>query len=545
MKKLYLLFIFIILILTSCTGDDNFVRSIRSNIYNGSLTSAGSVVSYFLKDKEDIPYIRLELLESLISDIDYEVKYSEGNIIIKNKTNDEKAYIKNNVISFDNYDSFFKPGKNVTPLTAISVNNKYIKMNDYDYIKGNEKVLDLNKYDIYLYQTNNSCFIPFAIFETIFLEMPFGINFVFNGKDYYSISENSLFNRYSLTTYGQNYYQYLNQTEESKMIKKFSYNQLLFILDNYYGLKEDKNIDSFSDYFASIGINENNYNDKLIELTNYYLDDPHSAFVIPSIYDTYNENEIVDKKKKSLGPKSKKIDDTVKELESLRKSFNLFGEPIRINNNVAYLIYDEFVYDSSLDLYKTKISRSQTSADGFAYMYYYLNYIKNNYKGVKKIVIDLSLNTGGYVDSAIDMMGFIKKDYYVNFVNNSTKSSIKINLCNDCNLDNNYNELDSFENVFDFYILISNASFSSANSFASLLKEQNAVKLIGERSAGGACIVQKATLIDGIQLNISGNIAFSDDDNNIIEDGIAPDISVERINMYNPVVLNSILNNLS
>lgn len=553
MKKLYLLFIFIILILTSCSFDGEIVKSFISRIYNGSTDSVGSIYSYYLKDKGEIPYIKIELIETIIDGIEYEVRYNDGNVVIKNKNNDEKCSIENNVITFDNYDSFFKPGKNDAPLNVISRNNKYIEINDFKYTEGSKKVMDLNEYDIYLYQTRNSCYIPFAIFETIFLEVPYGINFVFNGSDYYSISDKNLFYRYQLTDYGTNYYSLLNGKEKSDNIKKFSYNQLLFILDNFYGLKEKKNIDSFSNYFSSIGINEDNYSSKLIELTNYYLDDPHSSFILPSIYDTYNESEINRQKREYMGERQQNVqvaNDTLTELRKLYfrpKSivkYPEFGGKFYVNDNIAYIIYDEFDFDSSIDLYGVNISRTIAERDGFGYLYYYLNYIKNYEKKVDKVVIDISLNSGGYVDAAVDMLGFIKKNFSVNFKNSLTNSSIKININTDCNLDKNYKDLDSFEGVFDFYILTSQASFSCANTFASMLKEQNAATIIGEDAAGGACVVQKITLIDGIQLNISGPIAFCDDNNNIIEDGVKVDYKIDRINMYNTSYMNLFINNL-
>ena len=544
MKKLYVLFVFIILILTSCTIDQNIERSFISNIYNGSTASSGSIYSYFIKDRGNIPYIRIELFETIVAEIEYEVKYNDGNVIIENKTNNEKAYIENNVITIDNYDSFFKPGKNVAPLNVISRNNRYVDVKGYEYQEGNKKVLNLSDYDIYLYQANGACYMPFAIFETIFLELPFGINFVFNGQDYYSISTSNLFNRYGLTEYGKNYYSLLNDKEESEDIKKFSYNQLLFVLDNFYGLKEEKNIDSFTNYFEKIGINQDNYASKLIELTNYYLDDPHSSYNLPSIYDEYDEQAITKEKKNKLGKRSKAIEQAQDTLKILRRGHNPYGTALNVYNNVAYLIYDEFVYDSSINLYEKGINKGLSSSDGFAYISYYLNYIKQYYQKVDKVVIDISLNSGGYVDSAMDMLGFISKDYSVNFINKSTNSKIKIDLNTDCNLNHDFTDLDSFENVFDFYVLVSNASFSCANTFASILKNEAAATILGEDSAGGACVVQRVTLIDGIQLNVSGPIAFADSDYNIIENGIKVDYKIERINMYNPTYMNLYINNL-
>lgn len=553
MKKLYLLFIFIILILTSCSFDDQIVKSFVSSLYNGSTNSVGSIYSYYLKDKGEIPYIRIELLETIIEDIEYEVRYNDGNVTIRNKNNNEKCSIENNVITIDNYDSFFKPGKDYATLNVISRNNKYVEINGFEYTEGSKKIMDLNDYDIYLYQTRNACYIPFAIFETIFLEMPFGVNFVFNGRDYYSISDKNLFSKNNVTIYGENYYSLLNGKEESEAVKKFSYNQLLFILDNFYGLKKKKEIESFSSYFSTIGINLENYQSKLIELTNYYLDDPHSSYILPSVYDSYNESEINRQKKTYLGQRQSAIQVAGDTLTMLRDAdfrpksilkYPSFGGKFYVNDNIAYIIYDEFEYDSSINLYETSISKGIADRDGFAYLYYFLNYIRNHEKNVNKVVIDISLNSGGYVDAAVDMLGFIKKDFSVNFKNTTTNSNIKINLNTDCNLDKNYKDLDSFEGVFDFYILTSNASFSCANTFASMLQEQNAATIIGEDAGGGACVVQKATLIDGIQLNISGPIAFSDNINNIIEAGVKVDYKVDRIYMYKPAYMNLFINNL-
>ena len=98
--------------------------------------------------------------------------------------------------------------------------------------------------------------------------------------------------------------------------------------------------------------------------------------------------------------------------------------------------------------------------------------------------------------------------------------------------------------MYKFYVISSPLSYSSANALINSVKMDKSATVIGKKSGGGACVVQKATLIDGIQLNISGPIAFSDNNNNIIEVGVKVDYKVDRIYMYKPAYMNLFINNL-
>ena len=95
--------------------------------------------------------------------------------------------------------------------------------------------------------------------------------------------------------------------------------------------------------------------------------------------------------------------------------------------------------------------------------------------------------------------------------------------------------------------MTSNYSFSCANMFPFVAKENNAAKIIGERSGGGACCVYYSATPDGKTYRISSSaIRFAQKDNPVLHNdaGVTPDYEIDRNYFYNDTYLNNLVSSL-
>ena len=63
--------------------------------------------------------------------------------------------------------------------------------------------------------------------------------------------------------------------------------------------------------------------------------------------------------------------------------------------------------------------------------------------------------------------------------------------------------------------------------FPFLVRDEGGI-VVGDRSGGGSCSIQKAVLSEGFDINISGyKFKLTDNSGSDLEEGIAPDIQLE------------------
>ena len=147
---------------------------------------------------------------------------------------------------------------------------------------------------------------------------------------------------------------------------------------------------------------------------------------------------------------------------------------------------------------------------------------------VQNVIIDLSTNGGGYSDAAAACISLMTGRDYLCGYDELSKQHFKVYFDIDRNLDGVFDEKDE-EVHYDYHYgaLVSNASFSCGNLFPFLVRDEGGV-VIGERSGGGVCSIQKAVLSEGFDIRISGcKFKLTDSRNSDFEPGIEPDILLE------------------
>ena len=175
------------------------------------------------------------------------------------------------------------------------------------------------------------------------------------------------------------------------------------------------------------------------------------------------------------------------------------------DGKVAYFSFDEFKAVS----YDPKEGKPSDVETEDTYLYF-LNHLKAIALkgGVEKVVIDDTINGGGYVGQLCKLLCLLSKDnsstiYFRSGENNAIgKMTSKI----DVNLDGKIDESDvTFGNNFKFYILTSSYSFSCGNAFPSYARDFGLATIVGTKSGGGECVVGGSQLPYNSFLTYSSN----------------------------------------
>ncbi|MCX6759843.1 MAG: S41 family peptidase [Candidatus Nealsonbacteria bacterium] len=136
----------------------------------------------------------------------------------------------------------------------------------------------------------------------------------------------------------------------------------------------------------------------------------------------------------------------------------------------------------------------------------------------KKIVLDLRNNPGGYLEVAVNIAGwFLDRNKVVTIEDFGGKQTEEILKASGNPIFLNYPTV----------ILINQGSASASEILAAALRENNDIKLIGEKSFGKGSVQELQSLFDGSSLKMTIAHWLTPDKNLINEKGLEPDIKVE------------------
>lgn len=140
--------------------------------------------------------------------------------------------------------------------------------------------------------------------------------------------------------------------------------------------------------------------------------------------------------------------------------------------------------------------------------------LMNNSKG---LILDLRFNGGGYLDSAVDIMGeFLERN----------KSAVIISRLNSTNKDTLYTSGPSRLSGIPLVILINKGSASASEILAGTLHDYGKATLIGETSYGKGSVQEVIPFADGSTLKLTVSKWKTGLGNDIDKKGLTPDIPV-------------------
>ena len=376
--------------------------------------------------------------------------------------------------------------------------------------------------------------------------MPLGfLNFM--NSDYYNVVYNGtkLYGFYYDDDMTDVYNTDLNGKEIPDDLVLATKNELLFLLNEKYGLKEYNNVTDYGRTISSDIMNKISSKnaetrvDGFVEIVNGLLDDPHSRMMTSSFYST-NKDNLNGAKYHTSKERYVNISATFRELRGYFSESEKYNQPIYYKNDTLFITFDGFEVGKKEEVYQSEGVYKEDAylKDTAALFYKALNDCKDNHPEVKNVVIDVSINGGGYIAAMYRALTFLS-DNDIYFGYQVGKDAVEVyNLIGDPNMDGN-NDNDSF-GQYNYYILESGGTFSAANAFTCFAKYSGIAKTIGKRSGGGMCAVMPYILSDGTQFTLSDStqqvaIRASHDKFYVyeIESGAPVDIALEYKDFYN------------
>ena len=114
------------------------------------------------------------------------------------------------------------------------------------------------------------------------------------------------------------------------------------------------------------------------------------------------------------------------------------------------------------------------------------------------VVIDLSYNTGGNIGAVLRIWGYMQEEAIMYHSQNPADGAAVTY----------YIESEYVAYDYNWYILSSGVTFSAANMFTNIAKEQG-VPILGQDSSGGASSISAIITPDGTSLIVSSNSVLS------------------------------------
>ena len=391
----------------------------------------------------------------------------------------------------------------------------------------------LGDYDIDLIAVDDKCYIPFQTMNDIFLGMEY-LQYIFTG-------ERVLGCAYQAPLADQRFDVEPHPFSES--FAMFNYNELRFLLDNFYGLKPEHNIKDFGTLMAMetglvqdlAGTDPRKFDLALMVLTGRYMDDGHSGFLSGSVLageqdpllNTFASSMVV-------GPSSKAMSAQVAAFDKARRAVYRSWVPgYEEVGDTAFITFDGFTQArEDAEYYKTNLFASPDPQDTIDLIIYANEQIKRENSPIRNIVMDLSNNGGGMASAAVFVMSWFLGDASVTLRDTLTGAQTNMSYHCDVDRDGTYDEeLDTVSKGYNLYCLTSMHSFSCGNLVPAACAESGKVTMVGQTSGGGSCVVLPCTTASGALFQISGTHQLSIMKNGSfynIDSGIVPDIVLTK-----------------
>ena len=499
-----------------------------------------------------IPYTKLsDVYKMLISPNIRIARSSQGIYEITSERGTATIDTSQDILSTVNYPNFIstpEPEDDVIPIII-----KDFK----ETISGEKKAttIDFKRYNIDLIGAENDIWVPFQTAVDMFLGAGF-----YDGTELYILGDYSLSDLTDHTIYKSLHDFYFENDARFSDFANYFYNELCFTFDYLYGAPSksilsssirangldytlehyDNDTKQIKSWLLSESLEEFFYGFSL--LGSYLYDGGHTSVETPLMtyvgfframellenmknYDRYNKvtaNELAEFSKNSALVQAKNV--------------ALDPENYYEQGDTAFCAFDSFYYDELgwRDYYKG--NSSSYPNDTLGVVLTALDRASSN-PNISYFVFDISRNDGGLGFVAPVIMAHLGYDTglaYKNSINNQVDDT---HFMVDTNHDGIYNNNDKTSKYsFKYGVLTSSLTFSTANFFSSLARD-NGFLILGEKSGGGACTVKTRQTAEGVAyayssvdclINKAGNFideGIEVDNNLVIKDGAAVDYS--------------------
>ena len=523
--------------------------------YLFSMEETATIECVFFDALPEVPYIDpVDYLGVIFTDDFTEKDNGDGAFTISSPKGDMVLDAENDTIFFNSFDDFLE---NSTNRTGSTIDLSFVQSLESSY-EGEKKslTLDLGAYQIDLAAIGGRVYLPLPTIVDIFFVNYNNAEFV-NGSIYFVrfSAENMLHDGYfdKSSVY--------EKTVRTPAMAAFTYNELCFAMDHFYGTPLnapigslvaekgfDRALEEYSDGTriakqALLSENVAEYLAGLVILSVPFFDGGHTAMHVDPLGDGVNYTdsplmtEFIAKLRGENEPDSPcylakssyltviAATDGRPQLQETRAQAYEAYETAIDRGETAKLLYKGdtavFVFDSFVSEVVPVFKES-------------LDWAKEH--GFKNFIVDLSVNGGGLVAVAGYMLSAM-----TNAANRDAQSAIQTlntttgNVKNgkmlaDLNLDGAFDDLDKeVAYDFNFAILTSGFSFSSGNLLPVLAKESG-IAILGQTSGGGSCAVAQRYLADAHYILISSTNKFYVPGGKDVDLGAQPDFELTAVN---------------
>lgn len=553
-------------------------------VINGQ--SGDKVALRYYEDFKDIAYISVSDYHKMMTGNSVTVKKSGfGQYELSHSKGNAKVNTKSETFSSDDYLAFL----NLMDFTQKDMANVYYDGFPYCRFKSVEYspqtvpvTLDYGKYNIDLRGDDEAVYFPFITLDNLYSDLQYH-RACFNGEEIVVIK--NVCEDYPIP-YDEDFAKANSKPERTEQMAEFSYNNLCFTLDNFYGQPGREQFNklrqiglegelsalgsegeclkgllkslSIPEYFAGIKlldyfVDDGGHTSLVYHLSGYSFDFENNPEVKEQWDSIYNDKINYFQKFKDIYYKN-----IVSEATSFyrRKQNSLLRAEKYGNNNTyqksgqtAICFIDNFLPSKLEENYYAwknfyngtgpKPTLDEYPDDTILVFYDALEKACADPE-IKNFVIDITLNTGGSADQVVFLTSLMynKAEVYSRNMLTNQIENIKYDI--DRNLDGKFDADDEkppFENLdkLNFVILQNKTCFSCGNLFPSLAKD-NGIMVIGETSGGGACAVQYNQTGEGYAYQISSCRSHLVNKNGqSIDSGVEPDFEIPFENPDNVI----------
>ena len=528
-------------------NDDDFTRKNHK---------MGALDVYFADDLEGVPLLSLSEYAKLLSfsfydgytyDISSQGKEASLTVVNDKEEAVYQVFVNYTYATMTYVGSLSNAANNYIDLDQASLMLRTKIESDWEWVNSYYSVDSFETMRIPTHLFGSDYFLPLSLWE-ISLGVQAGIHHFYSGEAIYRYDgpeqlgktfEKEDGESSSAVSYWENYF------EEKKAmpagIATASGDAFNFAMTNSYGLKERKmgkqSVEQyFSKYEEGLYATDPDTHVQSVLSSLNSLDDDHTGLTSLA----YWWGESADKLSSRRGQRSIARSQTMTALQQRRKAAlnvdtNTMGAVNYSSDGpLAMISFDAFVY--SLNAFdQGKIRDDLASEDTYFYLIETLQAIKAR-GNVKNVVLDLSVNGGGVVGTMLSILPLLSADNQATafMLYGKMGNAINIYVQSDSTGNNVYDADDVFGDDFRVSILVGDASFSCGNALPFFAKKQGLATIIGQRSGGGECAVEEATLPSGHTFLYSSSTHFGwcNGDFEGDEDGVAPDIELSYDQFY-------------